>query len=168
MKNGFFYNTGLVLMKISPLKICIIDDVKTYFNEQMLNVAAAKGNISFERYYKCDATLLNSLVSNPRDVLIIDIKGTPTPDIGKDGFDIAQHVFQNTSTYVVITSAHKYHLKNRENYGDFILTERLLTPIDFTKELNNIIENYLRQKLRIYQKVVYRLGKYLIRYGISS
>mgnify|MGYP002784930931 CR=1 FL=1 len=167
MKNNIFYKTGILLMKLSPINICIIDDVKAYFNEQMLTVAASKGNINFERYYKCDATLLKNLVSNPRDILILDIKGTPTPDIGKDGFDIAKHISTNTSTFVVITSAHKYQLKNRENYGDYILTERLLTPIDFTYELNLIIETYLKKKVKLYSKVVYKLGKYLLKFGLD-
>jgi hypothetical protein len=167
MKNGFFYKTGLILMKLAPLNICIIDDVRTYFNEQILSVASSKGNINFERYFKCDATLLKNIVSNPRDILIIDIKGTPTLDIGKDGFDIAKHISQNTSTFVGITSAHKYQLKNRDNYGDYILTERLLTPIDFTYELNSIIESYFKTKVKLYQKLTYKIGKYLIRYGIN-
>lgn len=155
-------------MKLSPLKVCIIDDVKTYFNEQMLAVASAKGNIIFERNYKCDSILLKNLVANPRDIIIVDIKGTPTSDIGKDGFDIAKHIRQNTSTFVVVTSAHKYHLKNRENYGDYIMSERLLTPIDFTEEMNVIIDKYLKTKTKIYQKLVFKTGKYIIKYGLSE
>lgn len=140
MKNGILNGIGKNLMKLSPIKIVIVDDVSTYFNEQMLSVASANGNITFERYSKCDSILLKSLVSNPRDILIMDIKGTVTNDIGKDGFDVASHVVKNTTTFVVITSAHKYQLRNRMNQVDYVIEDRLLTPIDFTDEMNIIID----------------------------
>lgn len=167
MKNGKFYNLGVFLTKISPIKIIIIDDVKTYFNESMLSLAKSKGNVTIERYFKCDSTLLESLVSNPRDILIVDIKGTIDTSIGKDGFDIARHVFNNTNTFVAITSAHKFHLKNRENYGDYILSERLMTPVDFNEELNIIIERYLEKKTKIYQKLFFKIGAKLISHGLK-
>lgn len=168
MKNGIIGKIGQGLMKLSPIKVIIIDDVETYFNEQMLNIAGAKGTVTFERYPTCDANLLKNLVSNPRDIMIIDIKGTVSPDIGKDGFDVAKHIFQNASTFVAVTSAHKYHLKNRTNYGDYVMEDRLLTPIDFTEELNCMIDQYLKKKKKMYQKIGYRVGKSLFRYGLSS
>lgn len=167
MKNGLLQNIGKGFMKFSPIKVIIIDDVETYFYPQMLSIAGSNGNISFERYTKCDANLLKSMVSNPRDILIIDIKGTASEEIGKDVFDIAKHVLQNTTTFVVTTSAHKHHLKNRTNYGDYVIEERLLTPIDFSEELNNIINVTLLTKIKIYKKIGYRLGKYLFKYGVS-
>lgn len=167
MKNGKFTYLGQTFMKLFPIKVIIIDDVKTYFNDQMLNVANSKGNFKFERYYKCDNILLQNLISNPRDILIIDIKGVADKTIGKDGFDIAKHVFNNTNTYVVITSAHKFHLQNRESYGDYIMSERLLTPIDFTDELNIIVDNYLKSKTKIYQKIGYKIGKIIFKYGLN-
>lgn len=163
MKNKVLHSFGKGLMKLAPIKIIIIDDVATYFNEQMLSTAAANGNISFERYSKCDATLLKSLVSNPRDILIIDIKGTVKKDIGKDGFDVAIHVHKNTNTFVVITSAHKHHLKNQTNYGDYVIEDRLLTPIDFSNEINYIIDLYLKRKIATYKKFIYMIGKLMIR-----
>lgn len=167
MKNGVVGKLGLGLMKLNPIRVIIIDDVETYFNHQMLSIAGANGTISFERYNLCDVNLLNSMVSNPRDILIIDIKGTVSADIGKDGFDIAKHIFQNTTTFVAVTSAHKYHLKNRTNYGDYIMEDRLLTPVDFTEELNSMVGQYLKKKKRIYQKIGFRLGKYMFKYGIN-
>lgn len=167
MKNGILSNTGKFFMKLSPLRIIIIDDVKSYFNENMLSIASANGNISFERYYKCDGILLKNLVENPRDILIMDIKGTVTSDIGKDGFDVANHIYKNTNTFVTTTSAHKFHLKNRENFGDYIISERLMTPIDFCEEINIIIDKYLKQKTKINQKLFFKLGKYLYKYGLK-
>lgn len=168
MKNGYFSKIGQALMKLSPIKVVIIDDVATYFNEQMLSVASAKGNITFERYSICDANLLKSLVANPRDILIVDIKGTVSPEIGKDGFDVAKHVYSNSNTFVATTSAHKYHLKNRTNYGDYVMEDRIMTPIDFTEELNSMIETCLKNKRKIYQKVGYRIGKKIFKYGVSQ
>lgn len=167
MKNKALHSLGKGLMKLSPIKIIIIDDVATYFNEQMLSVAGANGNVSFERYKKCDATLLKSLVSNPRDILIMDIKGTVTKDIGKDGFDVTKHIFENTNTFVVITSAHKHHLKNQSNYGDYIIEDRLLTPIDFSDEVNEIINIYLKRKISFYKKITYKLGKSMIKKNLA-
>ena len=168
MKNGILNGIGKNLMKLSPIKVVIVDDVSTYFNEQMLSVASAKGNITFERYNKCDSILLKSLVSNPRDILIMDIKGTVTNDIGKDGFDVASHVVKNTTTFVAITSAHKYQLKNRMNQVDYVIEDRLLTPIDFTDEMNIIIDKYLKNKSKVYGKIIYKLGKSLANYGLSN
>lgn len=167
MKNGILTNTGKFFMKLSPIKVIIIDDVKSYFNENMLSIASANGNISFERYYKCDGILLKNLVENPRDILIIDIKGTVTADIGKDGFDVANHVFKNTNTLVATTSAHKFHLKNRESYGDYIISERLMTPVDFCEEISIIIDKYLKQKTKIHQKIIYKIGKKIFKYGLN-
>lgn len=168
MKNGILNGLGKSLMKLSPVKIVIIDDVSTYFNDQMLSIASANGNITFERYSICDSILLKSLVSNPRDILIMDIKGTVSKDIGKDGFDIASHIINNTSTFVAITSAHKYQLRNRSNQVDYVIEERLLTPIDFSDEINIMIDRYLKTKIKIFGKISYKLGKTLFKYGIST
>ncbi|MEX2410761.1 MAG: hypothetical protein WD607_05195 [Candidatus Paceibacterota bacterium] len=161
MKNGILGTIGTGIMKLSPIKVIIIDDVSSYFNEQMLSIASANSAVTFERYEVCDAILLKNLISNPRDILIIDIKGTVSQDIGNDGFDVAKHVYENTSTFVAVTSAHKYHLKNRTSYGDYVLEDRLMTPIDFCHELNNMIEIYLKIKLKVYKKISYRIGSWL-------
>lgn len=167
MKNGIASNIGKALMKLNPISVVIIDDVKSYFNPTMLSIAGANGNISFERYYKCDGTLLKNLVERPRDILIVDIKGTVSDDIGRDGFDIANHIYNNTNTFVAITSAHKFHLKNRESYGDHVISERLMTPVDFTEEINSIINNYLKKKTKFYQKIIFKAGKYIFKYGLQ-
>jgi hypothetical protein len=149
---------GKILMKIQPLKICIIDDVESYFNKTMLNIASADGNLIFERWDKIGELELKNLVQSPRDIVILDIKGIVDPAIGKDGFDIAKHLHQNTPSYIVTTSAHKFKLKNRDYYGDYVLTERLLTPIDFIDELNYIISDYLEKRIKPYQKLIFKMG----------
>lgn len=168
MKNGFINRFGKNLMKLAPVNVIIIDDVSTYFNEQMLSVASANGNISFERHSKCDSILLKSLVTNPRDILIMDIKGTVHKDIGKDGFDVVDHKIKNTTTFVAITSAHKYQLKNRLNEVDYVIEDRLLTPIDFSDEMNIMIDKYLKIKTKIFGKLSYKVGKKIFKYGIGK
>ncbi|MCL6267444.1 hypothetical protein [Flagellimonas myxillae] len=168
MKNKLISSLGKTLMRLQPLKVVIVDDVKTYFNEQMLNLAMANGNLKIERYYKCDQNLLNSFANVERDIIILDIKGTIDKNLGNDGFDIARYLANNTNTFIVITSAHKYHLKNQNNFGDYVLEERLLTPIDFVEELNHIINLYLKNKIGFYKKGIYRVGKYVYKISTST
>lgn len=168
MKIGLLNSIGRGFMKLSPINVIIIDDVSTYFNPEMLSITSAKGNISFERYSKCDSVLLKSMVSNSRDILIMDIKGTVTKDIGKDGFDVASHILANTKTFVVITSAHKHQLKNRSIQIDHVIEDRLLTPLDFAEEMEIIISKYLKRKSSFYSKLGYRIGIKLIRYGVAQ
>jgi hypothetical protein len=96
----------------------------------------------------------------------MDIKGTVAKDLGKDGFDVVSHILKNTSTFVAITSAHKHQLKNRTASVDYVIEDRLLTPIDFTEEVNIMINKYLKTKVRIYKKIGYRIGKLIARHGI--
>ena len=160
MKNKYTNRLGKFLLKLTPLKVCIIDDTKAYFNEQMLLTASASGEYCFEREFKCNSIILNDLLKYPRDIVIIDIKGTTTEDIGKDGFDVAKVLLQKTSSFIVTTSAHKFHLKNRDQYGDYVITDRLLTAIDFIEELETISSIYLKRKIKFYQKITFKVGKY--------
>lgn len=168
MKNKVVNGFGKTLMRLSPIKVVIIDDVKNYFDEQMIRLATSNGNVKIERYYKCDQNLLDSLTNVERDILILDIKGTVDRSLGKDGFDIARYLSNKTSTFIAITSAHKYHLKNQNNFGDYILENRLLTPIDFVEELDVIITLYLKHKIGFYKKGIYRIGKYLNSLGVGN
>lgn len=158
MKSRKLSSFGKFLMKIQPLKICIIDDVESYFNRDMLSLASANGNIYFERWYKIGSLELKNLIQNNRDIVILDIKGIVEDDIGKDGFDIAKYLSETTSSFIVTTSAHKFKLKNRTYYGDYVMSDRLLTPVDFASELDVIIEEYLSKKLKPYKKVFFKLG----------
>jgi hypothetical protein len=165
MKNSLTFKFGKLLMRFSPLKICIIDDVATYFNEDMLKLAKVNMNIKFERLYSINTSKLASLVKSPPDIFILDIKGIVENDVGKDGFDIAKHLSENTPSFIVITSAHQFHLKNRKHYGDYTLTERLLTPIDFAEELNLIIKTYLEEKLKFYKKIFFKMGFKIVKHS---
>jgi len=158
MKNDLILGFGKLLMKLQPLTICIVDDVETYFNEGMLNFASVHGQITFERWSKVDKISLKNLVSKPRDIVILDIKGIVDPAIAKDGFDIANYLMKNTPSFIVTTSAHKFKLQNINNYGDYVITDRLMTPLDFVEELNSIIDVYIKMKLKPYKKLLFRIG----------
>jgi len=158
MKSKNITWVGKLLMKIQPIRICIIDDVDSYFNKTMLNLAGADGNLIFERWNKIGELELKNLVQSPRDIVILDIKGIVDREIGKDGFDIAKYLHENTPSYIVTTSAHKFKLKNRSYYGDYVLAERLLTPLDFIDELNFIIGDYLETRLKPYRKLLFKVG----------
>ena len=145
-------------MKAQPLDICIADDVKAYFNEQMLELAKAAGYRGIRRLYHIDKTVLNELLDNPPDIIILDIKDVVDPEIAKDGFDIARLLRKNTNVFIVITSAHKYKMRNIQLYCDYILEDRLLTPVDFIDELETIISTLLNRKMRFYKKTIFRLG----------
>ena len=59
------------------------------------------------------------------------------------------------------------HLKSKENFGDYIIAERILTPVDFTEEMNSMINNYLKIKTRFYQKIIYKVGLYFLKHGLN-
>lgn len=158
MKNKLVQKIGRLLMQFQPVSICIIDDVEAYFNENMLNLASVNGEYNFERWTHLSGGKLNDLMRNPRDIVILDIKGIVDKEIAKDGFDVARLLKRNTESYVVTTSAHQYHLKNRDDYGDFIITDRLMTPVDFVEQLNLIVEDFLDKKIRPYQRLFFRAG----------
>ena len=162
------YKIGVGIINIFPMKIVIIDDVDEYMNESMLEIAESTGGMKFERYNICDKQLLNELVLNPRDILIMDIKDSVEPDVGKDGFDVASHIYDNTPTFVAVTSAHFHKLRNQNNYGDYTIVERLTTPVDFTKEMKLIIDICLEKKIKSHKKIGFKLGKSIIRYSVTS
>lgn len=154
-------------MRLSPLKICIIDDVDSYFNEEMLSLARNSYPIHFERWSSIGHNELNDLTLHPRDIVILDIKGIIKDNIGKDGFDVSKHLMNNTRSFVAITSAHKFQLQNKNVYGDYVLTERLMTPIDFVDELNSMISLYLSRKQKVYQKIFYKIGFKLLKANLN-
>ena len=46
-----------------------------------------------------------------------------------------------------------------EKQRRYVISERLMTPVDFCDELNTMINIYLKQKTKIYKKIVFKLGK---------
>ena len=56
---------GRFLMKISKIKICIIDDEEIYFNETHLNLAKINGFGNIERFYQIDSELFSDLQKTP-------------------------------------------------------------------------------------------------------
>ena len=145
-------------MRIGKLRICIVDDEKAYFTPQMLRLAANAGLSNIERHFKIDQELLGNLLKCPPDIIILDIKGVTIPDVAKDGFHVAKILYEQTNAFVVITSAHKFHLHEYHRSYDYVMQERLLTAIDFIDELWKIVEDYLTRKTKFFRKLVFKIG----------
>jgi len=158
---------GRLLMKFGGLKICIIDDEKIYFNDNLLSMAKENGFNNIERHYQVDANLFNDLQKSPRDIVILDIQGVTTPDVAKDGLHLASSLIKNTNSYVVITSAHQFHLTNRITEVDYVIEDRLLTAVDFLEVLTDIVEDYLSKNTMFYKKVIFKIGFGLARQGLA-
>lgn len=158
MRNNLLVRIGKFLMKHGNLKICIIDDQKTYFSGNMLQIAKSAGFYNIERFYMVDEELMKDLLKKPPDIVIIDIRGIAKKNVAKDGFGIAKALYDNTSSYIVITSAHKFFLHETHKSYDYLMKERLLTAVDFVDELAVIIDRYLKLKVKIYKKILFRIG----------
>lgn len=158
---------GRWLMGLDGPKICIIDDEEIYFNDDLLTLARKNGFKNIERHQLVDKELLKSLQVAPRDIVILDVQGVTTPDVAKDGLHLASSLTKTTNSYVVITSAHKFHLTNRATEVDYVIEDRLLTAVDFLSELTNIVEDYLEKKSSFYKKIAFKAGFALVRQGIA-
>ena len=152
------YNLGKLLMRLQCLHITIIDDAPVYFSEEMLYLSSGAGYPGIKRIYWIDKEVFHDLHKNPPNIVIIDVKDVVDPKIAKDGLDVAASLYKNTHTYVVVTSAHQYHLRKEMNENDYILEDRNLTAVDFINVLSTITQNYLRTKLKPYRKLIFRLG----------
>jgi len=158
---------GRWLMGLDGVTICIIDDEEIYFNDDLLRLAKENGFKNIERHHLVDKKLLQDLQEKPRDIIVLDVQGTTSPDVAKDGLHLASSLVKTTNTYVAITSAHKFHLTNRITEVDYVIEDRLLTAVDFLNELTNIVEDYLEKKSSFYKKVVFKAGFALARQGIA-
>ena len=158
---------GRILMKLGGLKICIIDDENIYFNEGLLNLARENGFKNIERHYQVDSNLFKDLQKSPRDIVILDIQGVTTPDVAKDGLYLASSLVKNTNSYIVITSAHQFHLTNRITEVDYVIEDRLLTAVDFLEVLTEIVEDYLSKKTSFYSKIIFKVGFGLAKQGLA-
>jgi hypothetical protein len=157
-----------VLMRLNPLDICIVDDVPSYFNEDMLKIAKAAGYSKFQRLYVVDNSMMARLLEHHPDIIILDIKGVTDAALAKDGFGIAELLSRNTNTFIVLTSAHKYKLQNQQFQSDYVIGQRLLTPVDFVAEIDEIVSAALSRKIRFYRAVVFRLGFWVARFALSG
>lgn len=158
---------GRLLMRLGKINICIIDDEEIYFNENLLAMARENGFSNIERHYNLDLTLFADLQKSCRDIVILDIRGVTSPDVAKDGLHAASSLVRNTSSYIVVTSAHQYHLTNRITEIDYVIEDRLLTAVDFLEELTLIVEDYLSKKTSFYKKMIFKVGFALARQGMT-
>lgn len=161
MKNILLVRLGKLLMKLNALKICIVDDEDVNFPPSSLSLAAAAGFPGLERHYEVNAELMKDLLKSPRDIVILDIKGVAHQKIAKDGLGVAKILYNNTSSFVVITSAHKFHLSEIHKDYDYILETRLLTAVDFVEELEVIIQKCLANKIKPYRKILFKAGYFI-------
>lgn len=168
MRNKFLFMIGRKLMSMGKLKIYIIDDQETYFSKTILEIVEKAGFTSIERYYIVTKELLEKFLSDPPDIIILDIKGIAEKDVAKDGFGIAKMMFEKTNSYVVITSAHKFYLHETHKQYDYLIQERLLTAVDLIDELTNIVENYLKYKVDFYKKIIFRIGFKIAKSALAS
>jgi hypothetical protein len=161
MKDKLLVKLGKRIMRAGRLRICVVDDKRTYFHENMLATAKAAGFSHITRYYVIDEHLLQHLLISPPDIIILDIKGVADKRVAKDGFGIAKLMFERTNTYVVITSAHRFYLRETHTKYDYLIENRFLTSVDFVEELAMITDKYLKTKIRFWGKLVFRLGFFL-------
>jgi len=167
MKIKLTNTIGRWLMALDAPKICIIDDEEIYFNDDLLNLAKESGFKKIERHQLVDSVLLKNLLEDPRDIIILDVKGVTTPNVAKDGLHLASSLANKTNSYIVITSAHKFHLTNRATDVDYVIEDRLLTAVDFLSELTNIVEGYLARKSSFYKRIAFKTGFALAKQGIA-
>jgi len=154
-------------MRLGKLRVCIVDDEASYFTPEMISLAEAAGFTHIERHFKVDAGLLHDWLERTPDIVILDIKGVAAAEVAKDGFGIAKVLYEQTPAYVVITSAHKFHLHEYHQSYDYAIPDRLLTAVDFIMVLTKITEKYLTQKIRFYRKVAFRLGFFIARKSLT-
>lgn len=158
MKHKVISEMGRFLMKINALSICIVDDEEIYFNERMMKTAEKAGFTCIDRFQIIDEELLNRFQEDPYDIVIMDIKGVAKPDVAKDGMQVASLLNRTTNSYIVITSAHQFHLVNEMTNVDYVIENKLLTSADFIDELIEIVEDFIYKKSSFYKKILFKTG----------
>lgn len=152
-------------MQWGHLRIAIADDESSYFTPQMLGMADKAGFAGIERYERVTSALMDKWLLDTPDIVILDIKGVTAPEVAKDGFGVAMLLRRSTNAYVVVTSAHQFHLRNAQREFDYVIEDRLLTAVDFVHELEQIADDYFKRKARFYRRTAFRLGRLLIKSG---
>jgi hypothetical protein len=156
--NSIITGLGKRLMRAGRIRIAVADDEATYFNSNMLSLADKAGYGKIERHLVVDQALLDSWLTKPPEILVLDIKGVCTADVAKDGIELANLLIRETPSMVVITSAHKYHLRGAIISVDHIIERRNLTAVDFINELSVIVDKYLSKKAKFYKHILFRAG----------
>lgn len=155
-------------MRRGGLRIVIADDEDVYFNARMLQVARSAGYERIERISRVTADVFASWLKKPPDVIVLDVRNVCDPDVAKDGVELARALIRETSSMVVITSAHKFHLRKSLPEIDYIIENRHLTSSDFVDELSQIVERYLSTKVRFYRHIGLRIGMALARGALQG
>lgn len=163
MKHKVLTSVGRFLMKFSKLRICIIDDEDIYFNPNMLEIANNAGFYSIDRFSNVDNKLFQILQKRPYDIVILDVKGVSDEPVAKDGLHIASILYKTTNSYIVLTSAHQFHLNNKMTDVDYIIEERLLTAADFVDTLIDIANDCLSTKIVFYKNIIFRVGFMMVK-----
>ncbi|OQK34548.1 hypothetical protein CRN46_13345 [Vibrio vulnificus] len=167
MKHKPLKGLGKFLMKLNNVNICIVDDEDIYFNADMINIANDAGFEKIDRYSKIDNTLLSRLQKKPYDIVILDIQGITEPDIAKDGMQVASLLSRTTCSYIVVTSAHQFHLVNDMTKVDYVMENKIQTTADFVDELIEIVDDFLNKKSSFYKKVLFKIGFSMLKKNVA-
>lgn len=159
---------GKWCMRKGKLKIVIADDEAAYFTKKMLSTAKNAGYHGVERLQQIDAAMLQQLLRHPPHIVILDVRNVCTPDVAKDGIELARMLLRETPSMVVITSAHHFHLRSTLTNIDHIIESRKLTAVDFVNELSVIVDKYMSTKSRFYQHWFMKVGMALARGALQA
>lgn len=162
MRSRTLWKFASKIKSLGTPRIAIVDDEEVYFTPNMLALASAAGFGEIERHFRVDAALLARWIEDPPDIVILDIKGIAEKDVAKDGVGIAEQLQRQTPAYIVVTSAHQYHLKNVHRSFDYVIEARLLTGVDFIQELDSIVADFVKRRRRFVRGAVFRAGRYLM------
>lgn len=167
MKHKPLMTIAKILMRINNIKICIVDDEAVYFDDRMLEAAKNAGFEKIDRYSLIDGALLSRLQNKPYDVIVLDVQGVTEPSVAKDGLQVASLLSRTTSSYVVITSAHQFHLVNDMTKVDYVMEDKLLTTADFLDELIEIVDDFLTKKSSFYKNIIFKAGFSMLKKGVA-
>ncbi len=98
------------------------------------------------------------MVKKNPDIVILDVKNVCDEKVAKDGVELARTLINQTSSMVVLTSAHRLHLRNAIIKADYVIENRTLTSTDFIDELSEIVDHFLTNKSKFYRNITFRIG----------
>lgn len=155
-------------MRKGKLRILIADDEASYFTPKMLEAARHAGYHGIKRVPQIDQETLSSILKEPPNIIVLDVKGVCPPEIAKDGIELARMLVRETPSMIVITSAHHFHLRVTLTNVDHIIESRKLTAVDFVNEISVIVSKYMSRKARFYQHIAMKTGIALVRGTLQS